>query len=267
MNLTRKDLNDKAFLNKKIKEILNRYDSLSDVKTAYSFFFVSFIVIMILILPSVCISKTNIILKILDCISLPFGSVVGFVGLHKLNSLIKYEKSVLDLKVKERKAEIEVINFLKEKLPEQYKVYSNIFTGYGDVDGVVIGPSGVYAIEVKSNSGIISQNDLGYLTVVAGDKARKNYRKQVIGNTNRIKRILDSGTGRRSFVYPVLVFPYAEVIKGIILSSNKDKYKVPVLDKDGLIEYIISNLAYGSISKSLIEDYCKVLDDFVNASA
>ncbi|MCD6427852.1 MAG: hypothetical protein J7L03_07155, partial [Caldisericaceae bacterium] len=76
-----------------------------------------------------------------------------------------------------------------------------------------------------------------------------------------------SGTGRRSFVYPVLVFPYAEVIKGIILSSNKDKYKVPVLDKDGLIEYIVSNLAYGSISKSLIEDYCKVLDDFANASA
>ncbi|NCQ53735.1 MAG: hypothetical protein GW803_06725, partial [Caldiserica bacterium] len=90
----------------------------------------------------------------------------------------------------------------------------------------------------KSNRGTIYLDDTGYIHVKDGDTVTKQYRRQVISESNRLKRYLDAEIGSKTFVYPVLLFPLATVMKDMYLLNANDRYKVPVLSLNGIVEYI-----------------------------
>ena len=255
-----------SFLEKQIREIENRLFYLGNIKDSLILFFIFSLLFMIIWIPQVLSlllsHKINKFIGILNLFFLPISLILGISAIKQLNALIRENKKDLSIKKKEDKAEKEVQELLQKSLTEDFHIFPNIFTGYGDVDTVVIGPTGIYAIEVKSNEGTIAMDSNGYLTVIDGEKPKKNYRHQAIVGANMIKKILDSETGAKSFVQPVIVFPFASVVKDLVLASNKDPYKVPVLGKKELIEYIYSNKQNTTLSKDLIEKFSEVLKGF-----
>lgn len=54
------------------------------------------------------------------------------------------------------KGEIALKNALRMALSNEYTVFYNISTPYGDIDALVIGPTGVFAIEAKNHNGYIT---------------------------------------------------------------------------------------------------------------
>ena len=255
-----------SFLEKQIREIEDRLISLGNIKESLILFFVFSLLFVMIWIPQVLsellFHKINKFVGIIDLSILPVLLILFIVSMKQLNALIRENKKDLSIKKKEDKAEKEVQELLQKSLTEDFHIFPNIFTGYGDVDTVVIGPTGIYAIEVKSNEGTIAMDSNGYLTVIDGEKPKKNYRHQAIVGANMIKKILDSETGAKSFVQPVIVFTFASVVKDLVLASNKDPYKVPVLGKKELIEYIYSNKQNTTLSKDLIEKFSEVLKGF-----
>jgi len=253
--------NKKNFLEGKIDEIKDRLEKLSEIKTMLLIFFSLYVLFGIYFLMTLISYHMNGFLKIVDFISFPIIMIPGIISIKHINSLITENRKELKIRNTERDAEIQVQDFLKNNLTEDYHVFTNIPTIYGDIDAVVVGPKGVYAVEVKSNSGTITQNRNGYLTIIDGILPRKNYGKQVVRNMYAIKRMLDDSTNTKSFVLPVLVFPFADIMKELVLAPEDDRYKVPVLGVRELVEYIYSNKRYNLLSASQIKKYCRVFEE------
>ncbi len=253
-----------TFLEKQVLEVGEKLDKLTDIRLAFMWFFV--IVLLLGGLFSIAaigqlqkgvtgIARVGYIFYL---VILPLAIIMGIVTFKQLNSLVRETKENFEVKKRELDAEREVQKFLRESLTEDYYLFTNIYTGYGDVDAVVVGPNGVFVIEVKSNSGVVSQDDKNRLVIIDGDPPGKNYRKQVIRNSQVIKRILDDKLNRKSFVMPILVFPFASVLKDIVLDSYWDNYKVPVLGKNEVVEYIYTHPQY-TLSPDVIKKYAEAL--------
>jgi len=178
----------------------------------------------------------------------------------RLKMLIKRNIKNLQWIRKALKTEKEVEKILKD-LSDEYSVYRNISFGYGDIDAVVVGPTGIFVIEVKYNKGLVSHDGYGRITVIDGIEPKKNYRKQVIGESIRLKRYLDEETNEKVWVFPVLVFPFASVMKGTVLENKNDNYKVPVLGKEEVLQYIYQHEKEHSLKK--IEKCKQAMDKFI----
>ena len=120
------------------------------------------------------------------------------------------------------KGEEAVTKALTSNLSDEYFLFNSIYLndGYGDIDHLVLGPNGIFAVETKNYVGKIS---------VCGDKWSRQYKtkkrgsfgrkiqfdlgspsRQVKNNAFRIKKIVDSISSLRSRnlgVQGVVVFP------------------------------------------------------------
>jgi hypothetical protein len=188
-----------------------------------------------------------------------FPVITGIYIPFRLRMLTKKNIKTLKEIGKASKTEKEVEKILKN-LSDEYSVYMNVFLGYGDIDAVVIGPTGVFAVEAKYNNGFIAQDSKGHISVIEGIDPKKDYRRQAIGESSQLKKYLDKETGEKTWVFPILVFPVASVMKGIVLENKNDNYKVPVLGKEELIQYIYQHEKEYDIKK--IEMCKKTMDKF-----
>ncbi|MGC8758141.1 MAG: NERD domain-containing protein, partial [Caldisericaceae bacterium] len=135
----------------------------------------------------------------------PLYILISVVSFKALNKFTRRLKSEYDIATKEREAEQKVQKYLKENPTDDYHVFENIYTGYGDIDAVVVGPTEIFMIEIKSNEGIVSEDTNGYLSVIEGNAPNKNYREQVAKELGQVKKYLDNNTNMRVWVTPVLV--------------------------------------------------------------
>ena len=122
-----------------------------------------------------------------------------------LFAYIKYKEadSISELFSRGRKGEWKIEDELK-KLPDEYSVFSDVKIKYGNIDFVVIGPKGVYAIEVKSHSGVI---DLVDGKLVKNNKPlEKDFLKQAKREAFDLNEYLKLKLGVNIFVNPVVVF-------------------------------------------------------------
>lgn len=114
---------------------------------------------------------------------------------------------------KGRRAENFICRKLVKLLPADFGILENRKSRYGDVDLIVVGPPGVFAIEVKSQSGYVSVRN-GEVLIYGRVFAGRNPLKQVKGSALWVKKILgDRITG---IVEPILVFasPFASMRLG-----------------------------------------------------
>lgn len=93
------------------------------------------------------------------------------------------------------------------KLPEEFFVFQDVkIPGYwGNIDFVVLGPTGVFALEVKSHKGKIGFDGrrlTRYGSVILG----KDFLQQAKGEALRLHEYLVGVVGKEFFVEPVLVF-------------------------------------------------------------
>lgn len=136
-----------------------------------------------------------------------------------------------------RRGEMRIAKELK-KLPDSYNVFAGVdLDGRGDVDFLVIGPSGIYAVEAKNHSGRIGFD---------GRNITRNSRKlddkdilwQVKDNAMKIKKHIISGMSEKHFVDAVLVFSNKHA--RIVFDNKEEVRETKVLQTEQLNEYILS---------------------------
>jgi len=253
-----------TFLGEKWLKEFDTTGALTDVSLISIALAVIYIIVIVLmfgpIKASIIATQQNKIKVVLGySLFLGFPLFTGIFIPFRLRMLMKKNIRTLKEIGKESKTEKEVEKILAN-LSDEYSVYMNVSFGYGDIDAVVIGPTGVFAVEAKYNTGFISQDSKGLISVIEGIEPKKNYRRQAIGESAQLRAYLNDETGEKTWVFPVLVFPVADVMKGIILENKHDKYKVPVLGKEELIQYIYQHEKEHNLKK--IEMCKKVMDKF-----
>jgi hypothetical protein len=157
-----------------------------------------------------------------------------------------------------RKAEKEVQAVLGNLDERQYAVFHGLYRGYGDIDHIVVGPTGAFIIETKSNRGDVSVDEFGRLVIDHGDRPHKSYRQQAVQEAYQVKDYLAAhGVREQLFVQPVLAFPFASVPDGLHLGDIKTGSYIPVLGTKAILQYIYQHKASGSITPDLVER-CRV---------
>lgn len=108
---------------------------------------------------------------------------------------------------KGERGELKVAEVLDELRERGYRVIHDIARPHFNIDHVVVGPSGVYAIETKFRSGqgeITFRNGEGLFVGESPDE--KDCLKQARGNAGEINRIIQENCGLYEWVWPLVVF-------------------------------------------------------------
>ncbi len=97
------------------------------------------------------------------------------------------------------------------KLSDDYYIYEDLkllnINGYkGNIDFVVIGPTGVFAIEVKNMRGNITFENNQLLKDQRPISIKKNFISQTIAEALQVREYLKKQINKDYFVFPVLVF-------------------------------------------------------------
>ncbi len=120
-----------------------------------------------------------------------------------------------------------------KKLADSFSVFQDVTIGEGkgNLDFVVLGPPGLFIIEVKSHKGEIGYN--GYeLTLNGRSFTDKSFLRQVHGQTWALKNFLKQQTGADIHIHSALVFssPFASMHFGYEPIEN-----VYIVGKDFLL--------------------------------
>ena len=107
--------------------------------------------------------------------------------------------------------EIAVAETLDELKARGYRVFHDVLGNGYNIDHVVVGPTGVYAIETKTRSkpirGDAQINYNGKHILVNGYEPDRDPIKQAEASANRVAEILQKATGSRPKVRPVVLYP------------------------------------------------------------
>lgn len=153
-----------------------------------------------------------------------------------------------------QKAEQEVRNVLANLDERQYAVFHGLYRGYGDIDHVVIGPTGAFVVETKSNHGDVSIDELGRLAINHGDQPRKNYQRQATQEAYQVKDYLaEHGIQEQLFVQSILAFPFANVSDDLHLGNTNTGSYIPILGTKAILQYIYQHKASASFTPDLVE--------------
>lgn len=101
----------------------------------------------------------------------------------------------------------QVIRDELSKLPDGYTVFQDVkIPGqWGNIDFVVLGPQGIFTIEVKSHQGKITFD--GRELLKYGSRfLEKNFLTQAMQQALRLNHYLEKEIGKNPFIHPVIVF-------------------------------------------------------------
>lgn len=196
---------------------------------------------------------------------------IGFLGIFVLILLVglpsilrpvvqSYNEQIA-VNRRERAAEDAVDAILRTLDETKYSVFRNVFMGYGDLDHVVIGPTGIFVIETKSNRGNI-ELEKGRLVVRDGDATKKDYERQASGASWQLKVALSERLDTKVYVEPILAFPSAsKVPTGLELRRINEVVPVRVVHGKDLIDVIAGHRT--GMSLTTLEACKKVLQDII----
>jgi hypothetical protein len=105
-----------------------------------------------------------------------------------------------------------LVGFILEGFPDAYTVIHGLKPKRhsGDIDHIVVGPTGVYAIDTKNWKGVIEADSKGEL-LHNGSPTDKAEAQNLFDLTMFIKNKVKTFAGLELFIYAVLVFPCAWV--------------------------------------------------------
>lgn len=143
-----------------------------------------------------------------------------------------------------------------QKLPDDYVAMYNVpVNGSGDIDCLLVGPRGVFAIEVKSHKGIITYSENGWTQIKIGRRGTpyrgnlKDPRKQLLTTMHKFKDFLQKN-GVNVWIQPVIVFTNPET--NLIL--EKDPKPAIVCKVEHLLDVISSSNKH--LSSRVIDKIC-----------
>lgn len=110
-----------------------------------------------------------------------------------------------------KQAEERVAGTLRSLEAHGYTVFTNIVhPSFGDIDALAIGPGGVFCVEVKGHSGIVTQEPFSGTLLRNGAPFKRDFRKQVHRQVTFLTGYLFKGK-RNPPVFAVICFTRASV--------------------------------------------------------
>lgn len=162
-----------------------------------------------------------------------------------------------------RAAEDDIDRILHTLDETKYSVFRNLSMGYGDLDHVVVGPTGIFAIETKSNRGTV-ESENGRLRIRGADETKKNYERQASQESWQLKTALSERLDTKVYVEPVLAFPAASSVPaGLELRRVNDVVPVRVVHGKDLIDVIVGHRT--GMSTTTLEACKKVVQDIASS--
>jgi len=111
----------------------------------------------------------------------------------------------------EAEQEVEDVSY---ELPEDFIILRDIVIGkIGNIDEIIVGPTGIWIIEVKSHTGKITFD--GKELRRNGELLEKDFLEQVWSQVNAVRNILKRELRKSFFVQPVICFSDAELHFGL----------------------------------------------------
>ncbi|HZS18075.1 MAG TPA: nuclease-related domain-containing protein [Candidatus Udaeobacter sp.] len=142
-----------------------------------------------------------------------------------------------------------------ERLSDDYAIFNNVNTaGFGNFDHIVVGPTGLFAIETKNWNGLISANGAGELTRNGKDSSTRhvhNFFHRVMMLREQIVALTHSND---AYIRAVMVFPKAHVEA----QFGATRY-VHCIALDRLHDYIGNEQFSQKLSRSDIDQYFRAL--------
>ena len=99
-------------------------------------------------------------------------------------------------------------------LPPEYKIIEDFNTGKGNIDVIVIGPTGLFVIEVKAMKGVVSYRN-GQLAIDGG-VFEKNYIVQTEAERYWLSNTLKQNLNIDYKITGLLLFPFGKIDKATI---------------------------------------------------
>ena len=124
------------------------------------------------------------------------------------------------------------VAFILEALPDGFIVFNDLPTLSGQVDHVVIGPTGIFVIETKNWRGTVRPDGQGEL-LCNGKSTGLPEVKDLLESINSLREKINVFTHRDDFVQGILAFPLARVEARWGTTRN-----VHCLTDDRLLDYI-----------------------------
>ena len=170
---------------------------------------------------------------------------------YKLTSRIsgRFEKERLNFR--KGAAGEAVVGFILESFPDDYNVLNDLKTDFGNIDHVVIGPTGVYVIDTKNWRGIVTADGNGEL-LLNGKPTQKIEVKNLVRTVMKIKEKINVLCNIDSYIQGVLAFPSAYVDAKWGTTGN-----VHCIRDEQLYDYIVENKKPNKLHKKEIESISK----------
>jgi len=152
------------------------------------------------------------------------------------------------------------IKYILDDLPEEFKHFSGLnLNNRGDIDEVVVGPTGIWTIEVKSHKGKIDFD--GKKLLRNGELFEKDFIRQANGEFFAMQDFLKKTLGKKFFIQPVIVFsnPDAEINFGI--NKQEGVYVVSASWLNGLIE----KTEVLKLDPKTIKEITEKIEDFIKS--
>ncbi|HOV51156.1 MAG TPA: nuclease-related domain-containing protein, partial [Candidatus Cryosericum sp.] len=115
-----------------------------------------------------------------------YGIILTILLPQQLGPVVKKFNDEVKINRRERAAEDAIDGILRTLDETKYAVFRNVYMGYGDLDHVVVGPTGIFVIETKSNRGAVELEN-GRLKIRDGDETRKDYERQASQASYQLK--------------------------------------------------------------------------------
>lgn len=244
------------------QRLVDLQDSMNRVNRARRLSFVGGISVMLLLALSLFVllplfASSQLLMRAVIGIDLAVFVLLAFVMLAFVPLTLRKVVVEFNTKVAEnrraQKAEQEVRNVLANLDERQYAVFHGLYRGFGDVDHVVIGPTGAFIIETKSNHGNVSIDERGRLAIDHGGQPRKNYQRQATQEAYQVKDYLvEHGIPEQLFVQSILAFPFADVPDGLHLGNTNTGSYIPILGSKAILQYIYQHKASTTFTPDLV---------------
>lgn len=252
-------MGSRGFLDEQIVDLQDSMDRVNQARLTSFLGGISVLVLLVLSLPvllPLLVSGERYI-RIGVVVDSVFFFVLGivlsaYVPLTLRKVVVDFNKKVAEDR-RARQAEREVQNILANLDERQYAVFNGLYRGYGDIDHVVVGPTGAFVIETKSSRGDISLDELGRLVISHGDQPRKNYRRQATQEAWQVKDFLAERGVEGIFVQPILALPHADVPDGLCFGTPGTSGYMPILGPKAILQYIYQHKASAAFSPELIQ--------------
>ena len=141
-------------------------------------------------------------------------------------------------------------NIVAQKLkdfPEDFCIINGLTTPFGDLDHVVVGPTGVYILDTKNWKGVVAADGKGEL-LLNGKMTDKPMVKPFVIRMMNVKEKIKMLCNLDAYFKAVLVFPIARID-----ARWGETGKANCIREDQLWSYIVENEITSKLDKKAIE--------------